>query len=398
MACAGCAPAAHVTGGALVDTHDPGTALAALDEACGARTACPPHDRARIDLERAFVAHAAGARSRAERLFETALDLEPLLAGAVTPKVLARRAYGVVRPPYTPLVTESLAALGFRMLTTAEAGDLEGARRAAVRFSELRERLYEAGDRTEHAAFGSFLAGQVFAALGRADVAGAYYREVLATRESLLSRAALARIEDRADPLSRAYLAAPHPHEGAHDPGLARVVIIVAVGHVPPVRPQRLPIDFAWTLAGPYLDALGIDDGMTRLEQVGIEDVVIPELAPEGTQVDAPALWIDDARIRLEELSDLSAELEAEHRRLRRPMVAAALVRAIEGQDPLFLRAPDTRSVTTLPARVFAAEVDVPAGLHQIRARATIDRRVRQAATAVRMRDGDVAVVGLTVL
>ncbi len=395
---AGCAPSAHVAGGALADAHGPGEALGRLERTCTDPAACPRSDRGRIDFERGFLAHAAGDRRAARASLARALAAEPFWTPAAGPDDLARRVYGVLAEPYRPLLTESLVGLGWWMLAAAEAGDLDAAAKVAVRFSELRERIYATDDRDEHAAFASYLAGQIFARLGRREVSSAYFGEVLATRESLLARAALARLESRTDPLSAAYLAVPRPADDPAHPGISRTVVLVAAGHVPPLRAERIPVAYAWTLAGPYLAAMDATDAAERLEAMGISEVVVPDLAPAARRVDAPELWIDEHRIRLELLSDVSSELAAEFRRLRRPLAAAALVRAAAGQDPMFLLHPDTRSVTTLPARIYAAEVDLPPGLHQIRAQAVLGGRERRAATAVRTRDGDVAFVGLTVL
>lgn len=395
----GCARVQHVDGGRLSDAYDPATALDRHVRTCEIDPGrCPRADRLRLDLERGFLAHAAGDRDAAYARLSALLDVEPFWTPTADPETVARRAYAVAPEPYRPLVTETLAGLGWAMLAAAERGDDAAAARAAVRFSELRERLYDARDRSEHGAFASYVAGQIFERMGRRPVARAYFREVLATRESLLARAALARTEDAQDPVANAYLAMPRPTSTGTDVGYSRIVVVVGVGHVPPLRPERLPVAFARTLAGPYIDALGIADRVDELEAMGVSEVVVPDLAPVQRSKDTPVLWVDDHRIRLERLSDLAAELEAEARGLRRLSAAAALLRAVQGQDPTFLRAPDTRSVTTLPAQVYAAELDLPPGLHQVRAEVASSSGSRRAATAVRTADRDVAVVGLTVL
>jgi hypothetical protein len=121
--------------------------------------------------------------------------------------------------------------------------------------------------------------------------------------------------------------------------------------------------------------------------------VVFPDLEPAGNLFETASWTIDGVPIQLDLVSDLGAEIVREFEELKPKIIGSAITRmivraaaaegaraagnqanevvgllsalAIEG-TMVALDKPDTRSWTTLPARVFIGRARVPPGQHTL--------------------------------
>jgi hypothetical protein len=201
------------------------------------------------------------------------------------------------------------------------------------------------------------------------------------------------------------------------------ILVVAKTGRVPFRVPERIPIGAAIGLAGAFVT------GDTTLLEYGMFKVVVyPELvSAENLFVDAD-LRIDGKTVPLDEASQLGAEIVAEFDELRPKIIGAALTRMIaraaaaegaraagrqaEGSGAIvgFLAAaavegtmvaldkPDTRSWTTLPARVQVGRQIVPAGTHRVEVTVYGAGGKQRHTTEVKVAPGGFAVVDVTTL
>jgi tetratricopeptide (TPR) repeat protein len=169
------------------------------------------------------------------------------------------------------------------------------------------------------------------------------------------------------------------------------IFVVAKVGRVPVKRPERIPIGAAIGLAGAFIT------GDTTLLEYGMFKVVVyPELYPSNALFQTASLTVDGQALQLDIATDNETEIKAEFEELKPKIIGAALSRMIvraaaaegaraagkqaEGAGALvgFLAAaavegtmvaldkPDTRSWTTLPARIYVGRTFVPPGKHRL--------------------------------
>ncbi|HET6585995.1 MAG TPA: hypothetical protein VFG69_21205 [Nannocystaceae bacterium] len=180
----------------------------------------------------------------------------------------------------------------------------------------------------------------------------------------------------------------------AEEAAAGEVLVVAKTGRVPYKVPRRIPIGLAIGLAGAFVT------GDTTILEYGMFKVVTyPELVANDTVFDDAQMSIDGHAMDVELGSDLTGEIVREYEDIKPKIIGAALTRMIvraaaaeagraagnqaEGSGALigFLAAaaveaslvaldrPDTRSWTTLPARIFFGRTLVPAGKHRIEVR-----------------------------
>jgi hypothetical protein len=185
-------------------------------------------------------------------------------------------------------------------------------------------------------------------------------------------------------PSSPAWVVADAPQAG-------ELLVIAKTGRVPFKIPRRIPIGAAIGIAGAYVT------GDTTLLEYGMFKVVTyPELVPHDTVFDDAAVKLDGHDLEMDLATELTGELVREYDDIKPKIIGSAITRMIaraaaaeagraagnqakEGGSIIgFLAAaaiegtlvaldrPDTRSWTTLPARIYVARATVPAGKHEI--------------------------------
>lgn len=206
-------------------------------------------------------------------------------------------------------------------------------------------------------------------------------------------------------------------------PSEGEVLVVAKTGRVPYKLPRRIPIGAAIGLAGAFItgDTTVLEYGMFKV-------VTYPELVPHETVFDSAELQLDGHAVPMDLASELTGELVREYEDIKPKIIGAAITRMIaraavaeagraagnqaeEGGSIIgFLAAaalegtlvaldrPDTRSWTTLPAKVFVARATVPAGKHSIEVTVRGPGGWERRTTEVDVPAGGFAVVDVTTL
>lgn len=201
------------------------------------------------------------------------------------------------------------------------------------------------------------------------------------------------------------------------------LLVIAKTGRVPYKVPKRIPIGLAIGLAGAFVT------GNTTLLEYGMFKVVTyPELVAHDTVFDSAELTVDGLAVDMDLATDLTGEIVAEYEDIKPKIIGAALTRMIaraaaaegaraagkqaEGAGALvgFLAAaalegtlvaldkPDTRSWTTLPARMHVARATLPVGTHEVIVTVRGPSRSERRRATVTIAAGGFAVVDVTTL
>lgn len=390
-------------------------------------------DTALAVLERATILHAQGAFEASAQDFGVAdkqLELLDLASGA---NQIGKWIYSDSATKYKIPPTERLALSGINLLNYLCLGDLNGARVEAKRFTVSKNYLEDYKPKAAHGTFGSYLAGFTFEQLGEYESALRYYDEALEAGDLPSLREPISRLSEkssfRGQRLSE-YVGQVPPQE----PG-ADVLIVINVGRVPHKIPKRIPIGAAVGLAHGYFTG-----DPTVLEYSAFKVVTYPELVDYPPIYDSASLKVDGERVALDLTSNLARDIRNEYEELIPQIIGAAITRmitralaaeaaraggnaagsagnnrkpseaeatgavvgllaalAIEG-SMVALDKPDTRSWTTLPARVFIARRHLSPGQHILNIWATGDGGEEMREVTVQVPESGFVVVDVTTL
>ena len=341
-------------------------------------------------LERATVLHAMQDYENSKRDFELAdKELEFLDIAHSAADDIGKFIYSDDVGRYQTSPAEKLNLNALNLLNYLATGDLEGARVEAKRFTTMRNYLKDYDPDNAHGAWGSYLAGFVFEKLGEHDSALRYYDEALQERELETLRGPIAKMGPtssyRTERLDR-YVGSSE----AVPPGGGEILVVVMVGRVPYKVPVRLPIGAAVGIAGTY-----ITGDPQVLARSALKVVTFPDLTPAENRFGTAAVQVDGRNVKTELVSNVGSEIVREFEDLKPKIIGAAITRLIaralvaEGVRAagnaadssgiagllgalaaeatlVALDKPDTRSWTTLPDRMFASRVYVPAGRHKV--------------------------------
>jgi hypothetical protein len=297
-------------------------------------------------------------------------------------------------PPYEKLMINTL-----NMVNYLVRGDLNGARVEARRLAVMQQFI------SEHEAPGlvvggpgSYLAGFTFEKSHEPGEAMRYYDEALAQANYSSLAAPLRRLAKldgyRTDriraALGKGYELAEHATPDDTD-DWAEVLVVVSYGRVPAKVAERIPVGLALTLASSDLSA-GSRGEANRLAAQGLVTWVnFPSLPNPRPIYQVPTFAIDHNPMSLEGLLAVDAEavkawsvtkgkmIASAITRLITRLVAGEAARRVAGKGTLgFLASlgtqitltatdtPDTRSWSTLPARIAVGRVRIPPGQHVI--------------------------------
>jgi tetratricopeptide (TPR) repeat protein len=323
--------------------------------------------------------------------------------------------------PYKAPFYEKLLINTQNMLNYLEAGDLNGARIEARRLAVMQSFIADhEGKGASLTGPGSYLAGFIFEKSGQPQEALRYYDEALqyGTFESLgpvLVRLAekssyrTPRITKMLDALGKA---------ASVDPDQGEVLVVVNYGRVPEKIPKRVPIGLALT----YASGIISPNDAARANELAAQGLVTwvnyPSLA-NNRPVSPARLFIDGKPAELELALEVDGEAQKAWEEARGTLVASAITRLIArlvagettkkvagggllgavlslGTQATLTATdvPDTRSWSTLPARIAIARVQLAPGQHQVEVSASgTSRKV-----PVDLKPGGYAVVSLTEL
>jgi tetratricopeptide (TPR) repeat protein len=294
--------------------------------------------------------------------------------------------------PYRAPAYEKLLVNTINMQCYLARGDLAGARVEARRLSVLERFFHDTNDPGQKLMGpGDYLAGFIFEKSGNNDEALRYYDSALA----------LGDYESLADPVRRLMpqssyqsarlqklIAANPPSKESEDPSkFAEVLVVVNYGRVPPKIAERLPIGLALTYASGAISPFDQARANRLAAQGLVTWVNFPRLGKPKGEYDLGAFAIDGARQELDPALAIDKAAAAAWEDVQGKVVASAIVRTIariiagqavqkaagDGLTGFLLGlgtqatmtaadTPDTRSWSTLPARMAIGRVRVAPG------------------------------------
>jgi hypothetical protein len=319
-------------------------------------------------------------------------------------------------PPYEKLLINTM-----NMMNYLARGDLNGARVEARRFATMQKFVSEhEGHGRSLSGPGSYLSGFVFEKTGEPGEALRFYDEALQYAElpSLAVPIAtlFARDTYRTPRLEK--LVADHAATAA-DAQLGDVLVIVNYGRVPAKVAERVPIGLALTFAAIYLSPAQTSKANYLAAQGLVTWVNYPSLGKPKGAYGVPEFYLDDRQAPLDGVLAVDLEAQRAWKEVKGAVVASAITRLITrvvvgettrqasgggvlgallslGTQATMTAAdtPDTRSWSTLPARIAFGRVRVAPGRHVIRLRVRgIEKR-----QVIDVPAGGFAMVPLTVL
>lgn len=344
-------------------------------------------------------------------------------------------------PPYEKLMINTM-----NMVNYLSRGDLNGARIEARRLAVIQKYLRD--NESPAAAMmapGSYFAGFVFEKSGRPDEALRYYDEALQystfstlvepvrrlSEKSSYTTPRLKKLLDGAGagtkPSSEStHTAAKAEEDDAEDlvavapERPTELLVIINYGRVPAKVAQRIPIGLALTYASGAISPTDAARANHLAAQGLVTWVNYPELEKSRRTLATPSLSVNGKWHTLE--GALAVDREArkafeDHRgaivasaitRMISRIVAGEATRAAAGRDSLLgvllslgtqaaltaADTPDTRSWSTLPARIAIGRMTLPPGKHDVVLQAQGVRRRAK----IDLKPGDWAVLSLTVL
>ncbi len=319
-------------------------------------------------------------------------------------------------PPYEKLMINTV-----NMLNYLVRGDLNGARIEARRYAVMNQYLSE--NETQGKTMtgpGSYLAGFVFEKSRQPGEALRYYDEALAFAEYSSLRdpvRRLAPLDAYRTPRLSALL------KGESDPpaddNSAEVLLVVNYGRVPAKIAKRVPIGIALTMASGSISP----DSRARANALAAQGLVswvnFPAIDPPKNSFGLASAFVDKKPLPLEGVVQIDVETAKAWSQNLGVIVASAITRLIArviagettrkvaggGVGGLLLSlgtqatmtavdTPDTRSWSTLPARIAVTRVRLPPGKHLVELEARGSRKRQE----LDLKPGGWAVVNLTVL
>jgi hypothetical protein len=296
--------------------------------------------------------------------------------------------------PYRAPAYEKLLVNTMNLQSYLARANLSGARVEARRMSVLNQYFKNAGEGSK--AFvgpGSYLAGFVFEKSGSPDEAMRYYDEALAQARFTSLTNAVSRLASRTSyrsPRIEALIGGAAAEPGDATPP-SEILVIVNYGRVPAKIAERLPIGLALTYASGALSPNDVDRANRLAAQGLVTWVNYPRLGkPRGTY-DNPSFALDGKWQILD--GALAVDLAAQKAwdEVQGKVIASAITRTIariiageaarkttnDGALGLLLSlgtqatltaldTPDTRSWSTLPARIAIGRVQVAPGTHYV--------------------------------
>ncbi len=418
-------------------------AIAALDRELGVKSAGEipkvTRDKALLLLDRGSVHLAMGAYERASRDFgaaDQAIEVLDLSTSAASD--LGRYVFSDDAGPYKAPAYEKLLLNTLNMMSYLARRDLVGARVEARRLAIMQGYITSQGDESALLGFGSYLAGFTFEKSNQRDEALLYYDEALRVARYGSLRDPLRALAHGREvgPSVEKLIADKEPLPPVEETGEAEIVVIVGSGRVPPKIPVRIPIGMALRVVGDELSPMERRDANALMFQGEVSWINYPSLGPGRGSYETPAASIGEAPMLLEQALDVENEVRAAWHKREGTLVLAAITRllartaasvAVAGattaavhagqSDPRrrsdgsaealgmllglatsltlsSLDTPDTRSWSTLPARIAIGRTRVAAGTHAV----TIEARGQKRTFEVKVPAGGWALVPFFVL
>jgi hypothetical protein len=323
--------------------------------------------------------------------------------------------------PYKAPFYEKLLINTQNMLNYLEQSDLNGARIEARRLAVMQSFISDReGAGASLVGPGSYLAGFIFEKSGQPQEALRYYDEALQHTEFENLVPAIVRLGEkssyRTPRITKVLDAAGGAAAG--DPDQGDLLVVINYGRVPEKIAERVPIGLALTYASGAISPEDTAKANELAAQGLVTWVNYPKLA-KNRPIPQARFFVDGKPQPLEVALEVDEEAQKAWEGAKVPLIASAITRLIArvvaGQTTKKIAGngllgavlslgtqatltatdiPDTRSWSTLPARIAIGRVQLPAGKYQVEVSAGgTERNV-----PVELDAGGFAVVSLTAL
>jgi hypothetical protein len=326
--------------------------------------------------------------------------------------------------PYRAPAYEKLLVNTINMQCYLARGDLGGARVEARRLSVLERYFHDTGDAGQALMGpGDYLAGFIFEKSGQPQEALRYYDDALSHGKFYSLADAVTRLSAQSSykspRLEKLVASAGETKQGVNAADSAEILVIVNYGRVPAKIAERVPIGLALTFASGAISPFDQDRANRLAAQGLVTWVNFPILGKPHGQYDRPRLGVDGKPQDLDDALAVDAAASEAWESVKGKVVASAITRMItriiagqavqkatgNGLTGFLLGlgtqatmtatdTPDTRSWSTLPARIAIGRLRVAPGTHAID---ITTRGVRKHIT-VNLEPGGWTVAVLTVL
>ncbi|HYP76015.1 MAG TPA: hypothetical protein VER12_08675 [Polyangiaceae bacterium] len=406
LALTGCAGHADKTLAArtALDAGDPRGALKALNEVLDVKSekelpANVGGDNSLFLLDRAMVLQELDQYPLSSRDLEVSdKQIEVLDLSANAAADIGRYLFSDDVGPYKAPAYEKLMINTVNMMNYLARSDLSGARVEARRLAVMQKYTHDKGDAAESLLGpGSYLAGFVFEKSGKPEDALRYYDEALAYGQYQSLVEPIRRLSQQAgyssprlrELVSKAPAADPAAEPASDDD--AELLVIVNFGRVPAKIAKRIPIGLALTYASAFMSPASAAQANKLAMQGLVTWVNYPELGESRSSYGRPTFMLDGQWQRLEGMLAVDREAKRAWEKARGAIVASAITRMVTrvlagaavnevggggtlgallslGTQITMTAAdtPDTRSWSTLPARIAFGRVRIKAGPHTL--------------------------------
>jgi hypothetical protein len=326
--------------------------------------------------------------------------------------------------PYKAPAYERLMINTLNMVNYLVKRDLSGARVEARRLAVIQKYIKEYdNDSSGLLGPGSYLAGFVFEKSGEPQSALRYYDEALQYGDVESLRGPIVRLASEASYRTPRITKILESAGGAESPPPesddAELLVIINYGRVPAKEAKRVPIGLALTYASGAISPYDRSRANALAAQGLVTWVNYPELGKTKGQWGQPRFELDGQPRALDVSVPIDLEVKKAWEASRGAVVASAITRMISrvvageatrkatggGVAGLLVSlgtqatltavdTPDTRSWSTLPARIAIGRMRVKPGEHTVE----LSVRGRQDRFKVNIKPKDWAVVNLTVL
>jgi uncharacterized protein len=401
----GCAGHADKTLAArtALDAGDPRGALKALNETLDVKSERELPEKVSGDnslllLDRAMVLQELDQYSLSSRDLEVSdKQIEVLDFSGNAAADIGRYLFSDDVGPYKAPAYEKLMINTMNMMNYLARSDLSGARVEARRLAVMQKFTRDKGDAAESLLGpGSYLAGFVFEKSGKPEDALRYYDETLAYGQYQSLVEPIRRLSRQAgyssprfrELLGKAPAADPAVRPDDED---AELLVMVNFGRVPAKVAKRVPIGLALTYASGFMSPGNAAQANKLALQGLVTWVNYPDLGEPRSSYGRPTFMLDGQWQRLEGMLAVDREAKRAWEKARGAIVASAITRTITrvlagaavneaggggvlgallslGTQVTLTAAdtPDTRSWSTLPARIAFGRVRIKSGPHTL--------------------------------
>jgi hypothetical protein len=388
-----------------LDAHDAKRALELYNKELGVDSGSElptgdDDDAALFLLDRSMIQQQLARYKDASRDLETAdKQVQMLDFTRSTADEIGRYLFSDDAGEYKARPFEKLLINTMNIVSYLARGDLGGAKVEARRLAVMQKYLHENEEDPSAGMLGpgSYLAGFVFEMSGEVEEALRYYDEALGVTSYPSLHDPIRRLVERSSYRSPRITPLLSEKAAPVAPDSGELLVVINHGRVPALKAERIPIGLALTYGSMFMGPAQVTTAQRMAGQGLVSWVNYPELEGSAVAVPAARVTIDGRPASVDATTNLEALVRAAYDKAKGPIIASAITRmitrgavgagagtgvgkasgsgaagmlvALVAQAALTAAdTPDTRSWSTLPARLSILRIRVPAGKHRVQA------------------------------